>query len=746
MAMLAIAILGVAGAAVVFAGYNIYKAQLPDAAAVAALEPPQDSYVYDGGGTIIKVYHQDANGDLVARHTHVALADISRWARLATIDIEDRHFYSEGSWDLPRLVEAGLNDITHSGSIQGASTITEQLAKLSFAGEATPRSLDYKIKEIVLGNEIASEFTKDQILEMYMNRIYYGNFATGIQTAAQLYFMTDASKLDLAQSAMLAGLPQSPSYYDPLVNPDQTGVNPLAKQRQSAVLQAMVTNGDITQKQANAAYAEKLTFHSWQESEPDSDGSFVQYLTSYLQFHFGDSFIDPGGWRIYTTLYPPAQSEAQAIVHQQVLENAAEYNMHDASLVSLDPRNGYVLAMVGGDNSNQFFGQDNLATTRLNPGSSIKLFTYTAAIASGKYTMTTPILDAPTSFPIPGQAAYKPLNYDRKWHGTCELKECLGNSFNVPAVKVEAGTGIPYIDSLEYAAGVHSISPNTTCTDSATGQTVNNVPGPYDYAATLGFLNCGISLLDLANGAATIANLGVEHDATPIVKIYNASGAMVYSDNPDATAHQVVPANVAFIMNEITSNNNNRIQEFGTHSGLVIPGRRVSAKTGTGEGGTGNGFMDNLTVGWTPDFLTAVWVGNPDPWCSAHDLAVGEPCGTLTNVASGITGAAPIWNQYMSTMLPITPDVWYTIPKDVIQDGTGDNANFFLPGTQSQTTPGGGCYYWGPSPDPNNPCTYTGLEPPPWYTGGGGGGNSPNPTPGPLPTGVPVPGGHRRHH
>ena len=726
--LLAVAVFATLSATVVgavFAGYNIYKAELPDAATIAGMEPTLDSYVYDASGKLIYVFHGDS------RHDHIPLAQVSRWVKLATVDIEDRHFYSEGSWDLPRLVQAGINNLSHNGQTQGASTITEQLAKLSLEGgnllsPSATRGLDYKVREIVLGNEISQDFTKDQILEMYLNRVFYGNEATGIQTAAELYFQTDGSRLDLAQSAMLAGLPQSPSYYNPVNNPD------VAKQRQLTVLNAMANNGDITQAQLKAAYAEKLTYHSWTEAEPSLragfiDQSFIDYLhradgSGWLDEHFGSALYNPGGLRIYTSLDPAKQALAQQTVHDQIVANGAKFNMHDASLVTMDPRSGEILAMVGTyDYSDPHIGQNNMATALISPGSAIKLFTYSAAIASGKYTMTTPILDAPFTFPVPGNPkGYSPQDYDRRWHGTCELKVCLGNSLNMPAVKVEYGTGIPYISNFEIAAGVTDLQ--SSCPDGK-GNSVKNMPLPQQWAATLGGLTCGISVLDLADGASTIADLGIHHDPTPVTKIVDSmSGKTVFSVDPSKSGVRVLPDNVAYIMDEITSNDANRAAEFGAHGLLTLPNRRVSAKTGTGEY-----FQDNLTVGWTPELLTAVWVGNPDPYCpgKASTLPDGSPCGSLSGVASGITGAAPIWHDFMVKALGTSTADWYTRPADVVAVGSGDNADLFLPSTKQV----GGCIYWGPAPDPSNPCQYIGTSPPPPSPSPSPGG--PTPAPGP---------------
>jgi penicillin-binding protein 1A len=731
--------------AAIFVGYASYRSQLPDAATVAAMEPSLDSHVYDSAGNLIAVFSTSGS-----RHVHASLDDISLYARLATIDVEDRHFYSEGSWDLPRLIKAGWDNLRHT-STSGASTITQQLAKISFFN-SPDRSLDYKIKEIVLGNELDANFSKNQILEMYLNRVPYGNHAIGIETAAELYFFKPAKDLDLAQSAMLAGLPQSPSFYNPLIHDAWTTVNPDAKDRQRVVLAAMVTNGDISKAQADAALAEPLTFHDWRESTPDPYPSVTDYIQLWLDTNYGSAYITPGGWDIFATIDPVKQKAAQNALTSTLAPLRVSRNAKDGAVVNIDPKTGKVLAMVGArDYNDPDVGQTNMALHQRSPGSTIKLFTYSAAIASHLFTMTTPILDAPIHLsPGPGQV-YSPLNYDLAWHGTCVVKTCMGNSLNVPAVKVEVATGIPYITNLEIAAGLTSMDDP------------NNRPCPTCYAATLGSLAYGLTPLELADGAATIADLGVHHDPTPVDHIIDRStGKAVFSFNPDATARRVVPENVAFIISEITSNDANRVMDFGANGPLTIPKIRVSAKTGTAQF-----FLDNWTVGWTPDLVSTVWVGNPYPSClkntdrtimknaidhgrvlysgmtvndpfSPQDLASyglkprNNACGHLEG-STGITGAAPIWNADMRAALKGTKPSWYTVPKDVIQVGTGDNADFYLPGTQYASS---GCFYYAPAPTPvpsgvPADCQYGGLTAPPKPT--------PKPTPGAGPTPTPAP-------
>ena len=766
IAITVFAAIGAGTVGAVFAGYNAYKGQLPDAATITNMEPQIDSRVYDNAGGLIHVFHNEGY-----RHIHVDLPSISPYFKDAIVAIEDHNFYTEGSWDLARLVELGIADVTHRGaSLQGGSTITEQLAKISLYGGADPpQSIDYKIKEIVLGNEIALNFTKNEILDMYVNRIFYGNFAVGVESAAELYFWKTASQIDLAQASMLAGLPQSPTAYNPLLHDPGEAINPRAKSRQKAVLQAMQASGFITQAQGIAAYNEKLSVHSWPESEPNYDPDFISYLETYLNQNF-PQYASPGGYEIHTTIDQAKQNLADTTVHNLVAKERVAENMGDGALVSLDPQNGEVLAMVGSWNyADPYFGQVNeAAAVQLNMGSTTKLFTYTTAIASTKFTMTTPILDSYYKFPIPGAAPYSPYDDDRHLHGVCELRLCLGNSFNIPAVKTEYATGTQYIANTELSMGVQSLNQNCRFN----GQTYVNWPTPTQWAATLGSLTCGITLLDLADGAATLGDLGVQHNPMPVTKIVaQMTGQTVFTYNPAAAGHQVIPANVAYIMDEITSNDNNRIREFGRNGYLTLGARRVSAKTGTADF-----FMDNLTVGWTPNLLTAVWVGNAQRSClqpkdfaymrnqlargntvegtrdwtypfSPRDLAhyglkplhPGDPnCGHLDGVVSGYSGAAPIWHAYMSAALKGVPDTWYKQPADVVVGpggGPGDDANFYLPGTQPGASTN--CTYYNPTPQPTETCTYAGpsAAPPPPPT-------NPNPSPTPTPTPGPTPTPH----
>jgi membrane peptidoglycan carboxypeptidase len=622
-----------------------FQVGLPSVAALPNLGPPQDSQLLASDGTLLAVLHEPG-----VHHIGVSISNVNPLLIHATVAVEDRHFYQEaGSADLPRILASGVNDLIHHSAVQGASTITEQLAKISFL---TPeKTITRKIREILLGYEISKLFKPNQILQMYVNRISYGNQSIGVGTAAELYFHIPASKLDLAQASMLAGIPDAPTAYNPVLYQGVTGPANLSKDRQEVVLAAMVRNGYITQKQSTAAFAEPLTLYSWQSSEVVQDPDFVQYAESQLQTQFGDAYLNPGGWTIYTSLNTLDQSAATGDLQNPTtdayLQN--DFNIGDASLLSLDPRNGEILAMVGTTNYAGKWGQINMTDSPRRPGSSFKMFTYTAALSSGKFTMTTPILNEPVDI-----NGYAPTNYSHTFTGICQLKICLGNSINVPAVKVEVITGLQNVVNFAERMGVTGLL---------------NPQNTYGDSLTLGGLNYGLTMINMATGASVLASGGVLHMPTTIIQVMKGTRT-IYQYNVADNSQQVVTPDVAYIMNEILQSNQNRQPEFGINNGLTLPNREVAVKTGTSDYGAGNqaGIGDNWTFGWTPQLLTATWVGNPDYT-------------TLAAISSGITGAAPLWQSYMGAVLAGQPAPWYPKPADVVQIGSGQSANYYLPNT-----------------------------------------------------------------
>ncbi|MGA2872655.1 MAG: transglycosylase domain-containing protein [Candidatus Dormibacteria bacterium] len=637
---------GIGAGMIVLAAFQV---GLPSVAGLPKLGPPQDSELLASDGTLLAVLHEPG-----IHHVNVALKEVSPLLVKATVAVEDRHFYQDtSSADLPRIVAAGINDVVHHTQLQGASTITEQLAKISFL---TPqKTITRKVQEFLLGYEISRIFKPSSILQMYLNRINYGNQALGIGSAAELYFHIPASQLDLAQASMLAGIPDAPTAYNPLLYQGVTGPANYAKDRQEVVLQAMVRNGYISEKQATAAFKEPLTLYPWEDSEVVQDPDFVEYAESQLQAQFGDAYLNPGGWKIYTSLDTADQAAATADI-QNPSEDAylqRDFNIGDAALLSLDPRNGEILAMVGSTNYGGPVGDINMTNTPRRPGSSFKMFTYSAALASGKFTMTTPILNEPID--IDG---YSPANYSGTFTGICALKICLGNSLNVPAVKVEVMTGLQNVVNFAERMGVTDLL---------------NPQNTYGDALTLGGLAIGVTMVQMATGASVLASGGVLHEPTTILQVIQGNQT-IYQYNVADNSAQVLPPDVAYIMNEILSSNQNRQPEFGLNNGLTLTGHQAAVKTGTSDLTNPNGIEekgvieDNWTFGWTPQILSATWVGNPDG-------------ATLSSVTSGITGAAPLWQYYMEAVLSGQPALWYTKPADVVQVGSGDSANYYLPNT-----------------------------------------------------------------
>ena len=596
----------------------------------------QDTLIFDRHGVLLDDI--GLNGD---HRIVVPLKDISPFVKQATIAIEDRTFYSNSGVDVGGIARAAVADYSHRHISQGGSTISQQLVKQVFIGPNPPPTIQRKLREAVLAVDLNSRYSKDQILEMYLNTIYYGSQSYGIESSARTYFHTTSHDLTLGQAAMLAGLPQAPTQNSPLLNPKQ------AKLRQLEVLNAMLAQKMITPAQALAAGNEQLQL--FPPSNPVLAPHFVDYVLQVLdkQFHIRPS--DRKGYRIYTSLDLNLQQMGERVVRNQIATAGNYYNFHDAALVSMDPKTGEVLAMVGGADYNRPGGQINMATTTTRqPGSSFKIFTYTAAIESGRLNMVSPILDQPMTFPLgggtDGYKPYQPQNYDQKYHGTVPLKVAMGNSLNIPAIKTELTVGIPAVLDTARRMGVTSL----TATDSS-----------YGISLTLG--GYAVSPLDMATSASTLATLGIKHQPAPILHIEDGMGKPVFAYDAKKNEFRAVSPQTSFIVDSIMSDDRNRCLEFGCGGDLTLPGRHVAAKTGTTQD-----FRDNWTLGFTPSLATAVWVGNPDYQPLAHN-------------STGIVGAAPIWHQFMLQALAQKPDEWYGVPSGIDRVG----GNYYLPGTES---------------------------------------------------------------
>ena len=584
------------------------------------------------------------------------LSDMGTLLPEAVISIEDHNFYQEPGIDPQGIVRASVVDWHSGAAVEGASTITQQLVKLRLVGNET--SLDRKMREALLAFEIERRYTKDQILEWYLNSVFFANTAWGTSAASRIYFRKDTKDLDLAQASMLAGVIRGPTIYNPLVNWTS------AKNRQRTVLDAMIRDGKVTAADAATAFAEDISppKHMFTPVNPVFAPAFVSYVTQQLVAQFGKDMTYSGGLHVVTTLNPTLQQIGQNVV-SGVIGSLRYRNVTQGAMVALDPTTGAIVTMVGSADSNAYGGQYNLAVwPPRNPGSSMKIFTYTAAISSGRYTMTTQIQDSAISIPD-GNALWKPQNYDGKFHGTCELQVCMGNSLNLPAVKVELGVGVANVVETARAMGAppyHNHGVDANGFGIYTSDDPSNTFGP---SLTLG--GYGETPLQMATGASVLATQGYLNKPFAI-NVVTRGGQLVYA-HVKTPGLKVLDPRVAFIMEQIMSNDNNRAMIFGRNSLLTLPGRRVGVKTGTSDS-----FADAWTVGYTPHLVAAVWGGNAN-WNMKM---------TLNSDSYFI--AAPMWHPFMQQALDALGlgDEWFPEPAGLVHQTCHGHDAIYLPGTR----------------------------------------------------------------
>lgn len=599
-------------------GYFYIARQLP---------PPEELAVRQATFATTKIY--DRQGGLLfdifdphgGRRTEVPLNRISPHLINATIATEDRNFYSHPGFDPYSIARAIYYNLTEGEIVSGASTITQQLARnvLLSPEERAERSASRKIKEIVLAAEITRTYPRQVILEIYLNQIFYGNLAYGIEAAAETYFDKSAAELTLAEAALLAGLPQSPALYDPYTNPEA------AKKRQWVVLNLMAEAGYISQADADEALEEKVYF---QPLRGDFKAPhFVTYVRQQLEAWWGIEAIYHGGLKVYTTLDPRLQeiAEREAAAHIAAL---ADHQATNAALVAIDPQTAEIKAMLG---SVDFFdpdidGQVNVALSQRQPGSSIKPVTYIAAFEKG-WTPSTLIMDVPTEFPDGANPPYVPRNYDAKFHGPVSLRAALANSYNIPAVKALEFVGLPAMLDVAHRIGIQSL----------------NRP---DYGLSLTLGGGEVTLLEMTAAYAVLANGGVYRRPVGILRIKDAAGRVVYEYQPPAGAYVISPQH-AYLITHILADNEARAPTFGPNSTLKLS-RPAAAKTGTT-----NDYRDAWTVGYTPDLAVGVWVGNSD----------NSPMKDLP----GARGAGPIWHNFVEQALAGTPPTDFERPPGIIE-------------------------------------------------------------------------------
>ncbi|MGC9522097.1 MAG: transglycosylase domain-containing protein [Anaerolineae bacterium] len=598
-------------------GYIYLAAQLPSPDELREREPNfASSQIYDRNGMLLHEIIDPTAG----RRTYVPIDQISSYLKLATVATEDRNFYQHGGFDPIAIARAVFYALQEREVVSGASTITQQVARNILLGPeaATERTVSRKIKEIILAAELSRRYSKDDILEIYVNNNNYGNLAYGVDAAARTYFGTNAAQLTLAQASFLAGIPQSPATYDPF-----GGGREAALERQKVVLALMVEAGYITVDQAVAAAAEMDAYEFTPVySDRIPAPHFVVHVTQWVEQNLGAEALYKGrGLRIHTTLEPRLQRIAEEEVANGV-EALAARNVSNGALVAIEPSSGHILAMVGSADfyDNELGGQVNVTLRCRQPGSAIKPLTYLAAFERG-WTPATVIWDLPITYTDTVGNVYEPVNFDGKFRGPASVRTSLANSLNIPAVKALEFVTVEGLLGMADRLGARSlVAPQETCPDYP-----YETRPIYGLALTLG--GGEMKPLELTGAYATIANGGLYMAPTPILWIEDQSGKVLV-DNRQRQGDQVVKPELAYLITHILSDTQARCLVFACPSILELPDRPVAAKTGST-----NDTRDAWTVGYTPDIAAGVWVGNNDN--SPMDNVVGSQ------------GAGPIWQAFM---------------------------------------------------------------------------------------------------
>lgn len=587
---------------------------LPSADGVLKREVTVSTKIYDRTGQTV-LY--DIHGNI--KRTVIKLEDVPEYAKQAVLTAEDRDFYSHGGVSFTGIIRSAINNLL-TGSKVGGSTLTQQFVKNAIL--TNEKTYTRKIKEVILSYQIESKFSKDQILNMYLNEIPYGSVIYGIEAASQSFFGKPAKDLTLAESAILAAIPNRPTYYSPYGNnKDKLLI------RQRYILDSMAELGYITKDQAEAAKQEKIAFKPLQESIIAPH--FVMYIKELLSQKYGETFISQEGLKVYTTLDLDKQKIAEEAVKKGVEANSAKYDFGDAALVALDPKTGQILSMVGSADyyNDDIDGQVNVAISPRQPGSSFKPIVYVASFIKG-YTPNTILYDTITNFDTTGGNKYEPKNYHLEENGPVTLRKALAGSLNIPAVKLTYLTGMDNILNLADGLGY------TTLQDRSR----------FGLSIVLG--GAEVKLLDHTAAYGVFAQEGVKHEVSPILKIEDKNGKVIeeYKDKEE----KVMEPEFARQLNDVLSDDAARAYIFGAGGKLTLPGRPVAAKTGTT-----NDYHDAWTMGYTPSLVCGVWVGNADN----KEMKRG---------ADGSIVAAPIWNYFMSEALKGTPAESFAKPEPVV--------------------------------------------------------------------------------
>lgn len=606
--------------------------ELPNPKALKTSTSPLTSEIYDRNSKLLYRVFDDKNRYLVA------LSEIPQDLIQATIAIEDKNFYSHPGVDIYGITRALVTNLK-TRQFQGGSTITQQLIKNTML--SPDKTVKRKLKEIILAFWAERIFSKDEILTMYFNEVSYGGNTIGVQAASISYFGKEVSKLNLAEIALLAGLPASPSIYSPY------GLHPeLSKQRQSQVLRRMVEDGYISKEQALTAMNKEINLKPIASNIQAPH--FVMFVKSYLEQKYGPRFVSQGGLKIQTTLDLEIQHAVEKIIQEELISLTSLKVGNGAAMV-VEAKTGHILAMQGSkDYNDKKSGNFNVTLSLRQPGSAIKPITYATAFKMG-YSPGTTLLDSPTSFKNAWEV-YSPVNYDGKFHGPVTIRTALASSYNVPAVKMLALVGIPAM--LQTARDL--------------GITTLNDTDRYGLSLTLG--GGEVRMIDMMTSFSTFSQLGIKKDSSPILKVSDYMGN-VLEDNTNPQGERALSPSVAYLITDILMDNKARIPAFGDNSLLKFPNHSIAVKTGTSDS-----KKDNWTFGYTPEVVVGVWVGNMDS--SPMDA----------RLTSGITGAAPIWQRIMKYLLEGKQDIVFKKPPEIIEGLVDGHKDLVISGTEARSS------------------------------------------------------------
>ncbi|MDZ4763173.1 MAG: PBP1A family penicillin-binding protein [Chloroflexota bacterium] len=597
----------------------------------AGLQLPS-TQIYDRNGQLLyEILAASATG---GRNTIIPLDQMPQHCVNAAIATEDANYYAHPGVDIVGVVRAAWANLRGGEVVAGGSTITQQVARnlLLDPQQRAERTVTRKLREMILALRLSGVYSKDEILALYLNQSYFGNLAYGIEAAARAYFGKSASALALAECALLVGLLQAPAVYDPLTNLD------VAKDRQAVVLDLMVQNGALTAAAAQTAKVEPLQFAA--SPFPIDAPHVVMAVIRQLERDYPAQLLS-GGLRVTATVDLDWQRAAERIVNAALdgLNRPGDparppANANNAALVALDPHTGQVLVMLGSPNyfDESIDGAVNAALALRQPGSALKPFTYAAAMNPDlpeAWTPATMILDVRTPFVTRRLESYTPLNYGLVEHGPVSARAALASSLNIPAVVALDHAGIGAMVDLAADAGLTTLAQNTDL----------------DLAVTLG--GGEVRLLDLTQAYSIFANGGVRVEPSFILRVEDAAGNVLYQWRERAAPPRVIDERLAWLITDMLSDDEARIMGFGRNSALNI-GRPAAAKTGTT-----TDYRDNWIVGYTPNLVAGVWVGNAD----------NTPMQNVT----GVSGAAPIWNRFMRAVLIGQPELDFERPDGLVQ-------------------------------------------------------------------------------